>query len=142
MVAIKKPNWELNIRNFDCFIQFSASYICESKGGLRNLVGSALPKLKFKVKYVVDPHYIMVVERMGRLDREKKAKKYWVHPLWNERLLSGKFYTMFYKFREYPNKVFRYFRMSVRSFDELLRTLGPALTYKNTNMRLSQLKKD
>lgn len=44
---------------------------------------------------------------------------------------------MFHKLREHPKKFIGYFRMSVRSFDELLRNLGPALTYENTNMRLS-----
>lgn len=36
--------------------------------------------------------------------------------------------TMFYKL---PKNIFKYFRTSVRSFDEFLRTLGLALIYKN-----------
>nr|CAI5854713.1 unnamed protein product [Callosobruchus analis] len=39
----------------------------------------------------------------------------------------------------YPKTFFSYLRMSVRSFDELIRTLGPALIYENTNLRLSVL---
>lgn len=80
---------------------------------------------------------MVVLCELMRLRRKRKRRQYWVHPLWSDRLLRGKFYTMYYKLREHPDKFFKYFRMSVRSFDELLRTLGPALIYENTNLRLS-----
>nr|CAI5840206.1 unnamed protein product [Callosobruchus analis] len=69
--------------------------------------------------------------------KSKRTGKHWVHPLWNDRLLHGKFYTMYYKVQEHPRTFFSYFRMSVRSFDQLLRTLAPALIYENANLRLS-----
>ncbi|CAH0718361.1 unnamed protein product, partial [Brenthis ino] len=48
VTAIKRPNWEPNIWSFVCSMHFSASSIYETKGGLRKLVGGAIPELKLE----------------------------------------------------------------------------------------------
>lgn len=67
----------------------------------------------------------------------KQNRRYWVHPFTESRLLRGQFYTSFADLRESPSKFFIYFRMSVRSFDELADRLIPKITSQDTNMRLS-----
>lgn len=70
-----------------------------------------------------------------RLRKKKQRKGYWVHPIYSERLLKGKFYTLYSDLRQYPSKFFSYFRMSIDSFDELLSHLRPSISYKNTTWR-------
>ena len=67
--------------------------------------------------------------------KEKRRRKYWVHPVISHRLLKGQFYTLYEGLRAYPEKFSNYFRMTCGSFDELLTILGPALSRQNTNMR-------
>jgi hypothetical protein len=59
-----------------------------------------------------------------------------VHPLICCRPLKGQFYTLFEDLRANEAKFFNYFRMSSRSYDELLVILKHDITGKNTNMRL------
>lgn len=65
----------------------------------------------------------------------KRKKRYWVHPLYTERLFKGKFYTIYSELRQYPPKFFNYFRMSINSFDELLALVGPVITHQDTRFR-------
>jgi hypothetical protein len=67
----------------------------------------------------------------------KKRKKFWVHPITSQRLLKGKFYSLYEELRAHPQKCFRYFRMSTATFDKLLVLLGPSLTFQDTRMRNS-----
>ncbi|PNF34269.1 hypothetical protein B7P43_G16821 [Cryptotermes secundus] len=64
--------------------------------------------------------------------KEERKRQYWVHPIYSERLLKGKFYTL-----RIPIKFFSYCRMSVDSFDELLLLLKPHIFYKNPGWRLA-----
>jgi hypothetical protein len=34
--------------------------------------------------------------------RKKRKWEYWVHPIYNEYLLKGKFYTLYHELRPYP----------------------------------------
>nr|CAH7727427.1 unnamed protein product [Callosobruchus chinensis] len=72
-----------------------------------------------------------------RRKTKRLRRKYWVHPIYCDRLLKGKFYTLFHTLRNYPDKFFNYFRMSKESFDELLSYIKDDISYQNTNMRLS-----
>jgi hypothetical protein len=49
-----------------------------------------------------------------------KKKKYWVHPITFQRLLKGQFYKLHNELQSYPVKVFNFYRMSVKSFNDLL----------------------
>ena len=67
--------------------------------------------------------------------QNKKKKRYWVHPLLQERRSKGVFTVFYSDLRRYENKFFNYVRMSVRSFDELLNELRPSIAGQDTNMR-------
>jgi hypothetical protein len=67
----------------------------------------------------------------------KKRKKFWLHPMTSQRLLKGKFFSLYEDLKAHPQKFFRYFRMSSATFDKLLVLLGPSLIYQNTRMRMS-----
>lgn len=58
----------------------------------------------------------------------KKKRKYWVHPIYSERFIKGKFHTLYSDLRGHPKKFFQYFRMNVPTFDNLLKLIGPLLT--------------
>ena len=69
--------------------------------------------------------------------RKKKRKKFWLHPMTSQRLLKGKFYSLYEDLKAHPQKFFRYFRMSSATFDKLMVLLGPSLTFQDTRMRKS-----
>jgi len=54
-------------------------------------------------------------------NRTKQAdpRRFWVHPILIERPVAGSFVVLFQKLREDDLKFFNYFRMSIKSFDEL-----------------------
>jgi len=51
--------------------------------------------------------------------KNKKRHRYWVHPLNTQRLTESQFYVKRIKLRAHPDKFFDYYRMTVKSFDEL-----------------------
>lgn len=61
----------------------------------------------------------------------------WVHPIVNDRLSKGHFYTLFAEVREDNEKFFNFTRMPMASFDELLGYIKEKITKKNTRMRTS-----
>ncbi|CAI6374003.1 unnamed protein product [Macrosiphum euphorbiae] len=65
----------------------------------------------------------------------KKKKKYWVHPITSQRLLKGQFYKLHNELRSYPVKFFNFYRMSVKSFDDLLNLIRPSITYQDSKWR-------
>jgi hypothetical protein len=67
--------------------------------------------------------------------RRKKKRQFWVHPLTTQRLLKGQFHKLYENLRSHPDKFFKYYRMSISSFDELLKLVGPSIIYKDTNWR-------
>ena len=72
-----------------------------------------------------------------RFQKKRRERKYWVHPIVSRRLFDGQFYKLFMCLREHRKKFFNYFRMSVNSFDTLLRLIGHRITYSNMNMLLA-----
>jgi len=53
--------------------------------------------------------------------QQKKVKRcYWVHPLNVKRPQEGQFYIHFMTLRAHPENFFKYYRMSIQSFDELV----------------------
>ena len=49
-------------------------------------------------------------------EEEEKKKKCWVHPITSQRLLKGKFYSLYKDLKAHPQVFFRYFRMSSATF--------------------------
>lgn len=52
--------------------------------------------------------------------QHKKQRRYWVHPLNTKRLEEGQFQVLFMTLRSYPEEFYKYYRMSITSFDELV----------------------
>lgn len=69
--------------------------------------------------------------------RKQKRKLFWVHPIISKRLFDGQFYKLFDSLREHPTKFFNYFRLSIDSFDTLVRLLGRRISYQDTTLRLA-----
>ena len=59
----------------------------------------------------------------------------WIHPLNEDRIEKGEFYTLYPDLRQYPVKFFQYYCMIVAQFDLLLWKLSPRLRKKSTNLR-------
>ncbi|XP_072280749.1 uncharacterized protein [Pyxicephalus adspersus] len=60
----------------------------------------------------------------------------WVHQLTAQRHSKGAFMALYQRLRRRPNEFHNYARMTVASFDELLRLLSPFLRRQRTNMRM------
>jgi hypothetical protein len=82
--------------------------------------------------------FALLLRRVIRCRQKSRRykRRYWVHPLISCRLLKGQFYTLFSDLRDNPENFFSYFRMSVKTFDELLFNIREDIAGKDTNMRL------
>jgi hypothetical protein len=56
--------------------------------------------------------------RMKR--RRQRYRKYWVHPILRNILTTSLYVALYPNLRNYGPKFFNYFRMSIKSFDNLL----------------------
>ncbi|KAF0717647.1 protein ALP1-like isoform X1 [Aphis craccivora] len=63
---------------------------------------------------------------------KKRRRRYHNHLVIVDRPIEGEFCTLFSKLREHESKFFDYFRMSIKSFDELLAKLEDSLKRQNT----------
>ena len=70
-----------------------------------------------------------------RQKRKRRKRRYWVHPIISQRLIKGQFFKLHEDLRHNPKKFFNYYRMSITSFDELLRLIGPYITHQDTTWR-------
>jgi len=78
---------------------------------------------------------VAVAEALGLLEPPKAKRRYWVYLLSTDREKKGQFTTFLENIRQYPDKFFEYYRMSISSFDELLKTLQPHITKNITEFR-------
>jgi hypothetical protein len=69
--------------------------------------------------------------------RRRINMRYWLHPIVMERSCMGSYRTLMYQLRRDELKFFNYFRMSMSTFDDLLRRVEGNLTRRNTTMRRS-----
>lgn len=69
---------------------------------------------------VSDAVCLWVVYRRMRRRKQKEERKYWVHPILKTRLSSSYYITLYPKLRDHDKQFFNYFRMSIKSFDDLL----------------------
>ncbi|KAK0073882.1 hypothetical protein PV325_009066 [Microctonus aethiopoides] len=79
---------------------------------------------------------IFVLEAEGML-REPVNRQHWVHPFFSQRDSMEKFQRFYENIRLYNEKFFQYYRMSIKSFDELVKILRPHITKENTQFRNS-----
>jgi hypothetical protein len=63
-----------------------------------------------------------------RIQKGRRKKRHWVHPVVSKRLLIGQFYKLYEDLRNCRGKFLNYFRMSKESFDNLLVLVGPRIT--------------
>lgn len=77
---------------------------------------------------------LWLADEAGLLD-EPSERKYWVHPLIENRENSKKFLVFFNDLRKYPEKFFDYYRMSINSFDELLQKVRESISKNYTQLR-------
>lgn len=79
---------------------------------------------------------LCAAEGAGEFDEPTPSKRrYWVHPLNSDREKNKNFSEFYENIRKHPEKFFEYYRMSIKSFDELLAKLRSHLTKEITNMR-------
>ncbi|XP_063241738.1 uncharacterized protein LOC134541921 isoform X3 [Bacillus rossius redtenbacheri] len=78
---------------------------------------------------------VCLAESLGLLDKPRNKRKYWVHPYNKERASSNRFRSFFEEVRKHEDKFFSYYRMSVKSFDELLEIVRPQITKMDTCWR-------
>lgn len=72
---------------------------------------------------VSDAVCLWVTYQRMRRRRQKEKRKYWVHPILKTRLSSSHYISLYPKLRYHEENFFNYFRMSIKSFDDLLDTV-------------------
>jgi len=79
---------------------------------------------------------ICLLEALDFLNDDKSPinRRYWVHPLNKQR--ETQFQYFYTNIRQYPEKFFEYFRMSITSFDELLGRIRESIAKKMTVLRM------
>lgn len=76
---------------------------------------------------VIDAVCLWAIHRRMRRRRQMRKRKYWVHPILKTRLSHSLYVTLYPKLREHEEKFFNYFRMSIKSFDDLLEIIKDSL---------------
>lgn len=61
------------------------------------------------------------------------SRQYNVHPINKRREMMGQYHNLFLKLKNYPNKFFEYLRMSLSTFNYILKKVASHLTKKWTN---------
>lgn len=69
--------------------------------------------------------------------RKKSKRRFWLHPLTTQRSEKGQFHKLYADLRSHPVKFFKYYRMSLKTFDELLELIRPGITRRDTRWRRS-----
>ena len=65
----------------------------------------------------------------------KLVRSLWVHPIYQNREEHGEYFTLYREYRQYDDKFFAWYRMSVEKFDELFQLLEPSLRKKGSYFR-------
>lgn len=65
----------------------------------------------------------MLHKRNRAVKKQKAKRRYWVHPINTKRIKEGQFQVTFMTLRAHPEEFFKYFRMSITTFDELVSKL-------------------
>lgn len=63
-----------------------------------------------------------------RSRKRRESRRFNVHPILRDRMTQSMFITLYPKLREHNENFFNYFRMSVTSFDDLLKLIQDDLT--------------
>ena len=63
------------------------------------------------------------------------TRRWWVHSINQKRDALGEFNQLVTELRQDEQRHFQYFRMKTAAFDEILRIVGPHITFKDTRLR-------
>ena len=67
--------------------------------------------------------------------QNQHLRSMWVHPIYQNREEHGEYFTLYREYRQYHDKFFGWYRMTVEKFDELFEMLEPILRKKGSNFR-------
>ena len=59
--------------------------------------------------------------------QNQHVRSLWVHPIYQNREQHGEYFTLYREYRQYDDKFFNWYRMSVEKFDELFEKVEPRL---------------
>ena len=79
---------------------------------------------------------VEIIAAILLLGKKKKKRRYWVHPLLYKRLSIGKFHIRYNNMINYPEKFFNYYRMSIKTFDELINLIESDIVRKGNRRGL------
>jgi len=85
--------------------------------------------------YMRSLQVISIADSFGYLNSPRKERKFWVHPFNKSREDTERFKKFYLDIRQYLQKFFEYYRMSIQSFDELLENVRPYITKQITPYR-------
>lgn len=71
----------------------------------------------------------------NNLLQEPVIRRFSVHPYFTVRESSNRFLNFLKDIRKYEKKIFGYYRMSIKSFDELLKIVYPHIVKQQTHFR-------
>ena len=83
----------------------------------------------------MDRNSFLFLFLLYRRRKRRRKRLHLIHPIIKKREEFGAFYTLFGELRDYANKFFNYFRMSLSSFDEMQHRLKESLQRRNSKMR-------
>jgi 3'-phosphoadenosine 5'-phosphosulfate sulfotransferase len=78
---------------------------------------------------------VLLALNSSKAKKKRKPRKHWVKHLLSTRLHKGLFHSLYDDLRQDDEQFFNYFRMSKKSFDELLSVLEEDISGRNTVMR-------
>lgn len=71
-------------------------------------------------------------------NRERRQRRFWVHPFWRENMKNKKgAFSVFKELNMYPERFQSFYRMRRETFNFLMEKIAPTILKKDTNFRLS-----
>jgi hypothetical protein len=88
-----------------------------------------------KKKHTNPEHYRRAALAFLFMQKNKSKPRLWVHPINRNRETFGEFHHLVNEFRSHEDRFFKYFRMTLDSFDLLVNMVNPIAYKKSTNWR-------
>lgn len=85
----------------------------------------------------MDVETVLTVILYRRQKRRDRKRRYWVHPILSHRLTESQYIILYPKLRQFGLKFFNYFRMSIKSFDDLLALINDEIVADKNAVRYS-----
>ncbi|KAF0768784.1 protein ALP1-like [Aphis craccivora] len=68
-------------------------------------------------------------------DTVERQRVRWVHPLNAQRITLGESHYLYFDLRKYLDRIFNYYHMSIKSFDELVVLMRPRISETSSTFR-------